>query len=221
MGAACAWRATRRNCSRGSKSAASEAQAAFGNATIFLEKYIENPKHVEVQILGDNHGNIVHFYERDCSIQRRHQKVIEIAPSLYLTAKKRKEVCDYAMALAKHVGYRNAGTVEFLMDQEGKFYFIEVNPRIQVEHTVTELVTLRNLVQAQIRVAQGHKLSDPEIGITQPEGHRTARLRDPEPHHHRGSEEQLRPRFRHHQGLPHRRRLRCAPRRRPPATPGR
>jgi pyruvate carboxylase len=149
----------------GLKSAASEAQAAFGNATIFLEKYIERPKHVEVQILGDNHGNIVHFYERDCSIQRRHQKVIEIAPSLYLTPKKRKEVCDYAMALAQHVGYRNAGTVEFLMDQEGKFYFIEVNPRIQVEHTVTELVTLRNLVQAQIRVAQGYKLADPEIGI--------------------------------------------------------
>ncbi len=149
----------------GLKSAASEAKAAFGNATIFLEKYIEKPKHVEVQILGDNHGNIVHFYERDCSIQRRHQKVIEIAPSLYLTNKKRKEVCDYAIALAKHVGYRNAGTVEFLMDKENKFYFIEVNPRIQVEHTVTELVTLRNLVQAQIRIAQGHKLSDPEIGI--------------------------------------------------------
>ncbi|PLX89549.1 MAG: pyruvate carboxylase [Desulfuromonas sp.] len=149
----------------GLKSAASEAQASFGNATIFLERYIEKPKHVEVQILGDNHGNIVHFYERDCSIQRRHQKVIEIAPSLYLDNKKRKEVCDYALALAKHVGYRNAGTVEFLMDKQGKFYFIEVNPRIQVEHTVTELVTLRNLVQAQIHIAQGHKLADPEIGI--------------------------------------------------------
>ncbi|MDT8441891.1 MAG: pyruvate carboxylase [Desulfuromonadales bacterium] len=149
----------------GLKSAASEAQASFGNATIFLEKFIEKPKHVEVQILGDNHGNIVHFYERDCSIQRRHQKVIEIAPSLYLDNKKRKEVCDYALSLARHVGYRNAGTVEFLMDKQGKFYFIEVNPRIQVEHTVTELVTLRNLVQAQIRIAAGQKLSDPEIGI--------------------------------------------------------
>ena len=149
----------------GLKSAASEAKAAFGDATIFLEKFIDKPKHVEVQILGDNHGNIVHFYERDCSIQRRHQKVIEIAPSLYLSHKKRKEVCDYALALAKHVGYRNAGTVEFLMDKQGSFYFIEVNPRIQVEHTVTELVTMRNLVQAQIRVAQGYKLSDPEIGI--------------------------------------------------------
>jgi len=149
----------------GLKSAASEARAAFGDATVFLEKFVEKPKHVEVQILGDNHGNIVHFYERDCSIQRRHQKVIEIAPSLYLTSKKRKEVCDYALALARHVNYRNAGTVEFLMDRQGSFYFIEVNPRIQVEHTVTELVTMRNLVQAQIRIAQGHKLSDPEIGI--------------------------------------------------------
>ncbi len=149
----------------GLKSAASEAKAAFGDATIFLEKFVENPKHVEVQILGDNYGNIVHFYERDCSIQRRHQKVIEIAPSLYLNNKKRKEVCDYSLALANHVGYRNAGTVEFLMDKQGNFYFIEVNPRIQVEHTVTELVTMRNLVQAQIRIAQGHKLSDPELGI--------------------------------------------------------
>jgi pyruvate carboxylase len=149
----------------GLKSAASEARAAFGDATVFLEKFIERPKHVEVQILGDNYGNIVHFYERDCSIQRRHQKVIEIAPSLSLSRRKRKQVCDYALALARHVGYRNAGTVEFLMDKSGDFYFIEVNPRIQVEHTVTELVTMRNLVQAQIRVAQGYKLSDPEIGI--------------------------------------------------------
>ncbi len=149
----------------GIRSAASEAQAAFGDATVFLEKYIENPKHVEVQILGDTHGNLVHFYERDCSIQRRHQKVIEIAPSLYLTKKKREELCRYALKIAKSVNYRNAGTVEFLMDKDQNFYFIEVNPRIQVEHTVTELVTMRNLVQAQIRIAEGHKLSDPEIGI--------------------------------------------------------
>ncbi len=149
----------------GLKSAASEAKAAFGDATIFLEKFVVKPKHIEVQILGDNYGNIVHFYERDCSIQRRHQKVIEIAPSLSLSNKKRKEVCDYALALSRHVGYRNAGTVEFLMDNKGDFFFIEVNPRIQVEHTVTELVTMRNLVQAQIRIAQGYKLSDPEIGI--------------------------------------------------------
>ncbi len=149
----------------GIRSAGSEAMAAFGDATVFLEKYIENPKHVEVQILGDTHGNLVHFYERDCSIQRRHQKVIEIAPSLYLTKKKREEICAYALKIAKAVNYRNAGTVEFLMDKDENFYFIEVNPRIQVEHTVTELVTMRNLVQAQIRIAEGHKLSDPEIGI--------------------------------------------------------
>ncbi len=149
----------------GIRSAASEAQAAFGDATVFLEKYIENPKHVEVQILGDSHGNLVHFYERDCSIQRRHQKVIETAPSLYLTQKQREVLCDYALKIAKVVNYRNAGTVEFLMDKDDNFYFIEVNPRIQVEHTVTELVTMRNLVQAQIRIAEGYKLSDPEIGI--------------------------------------------------------
>ncbi len=149
----------------GLKSAASEAAAAFGNAAIFLEKYLEQPKHVEVQVLGDSHGNLVHFYERDCSIQRRHQKVIEIAPSLYLNKKKREELCGYALKIAGAVNYRNAGTIEFLMDKNGDFYFIEVNPRIQVEHTVTELVTMRNLVQAQIRIAEGHKLSDPEINI--------------------------------------------------------
>ncbi len=149
----------------GLKSAASEAQAAFGDASVFLEKYIENPKHVEVQILGDQYGNIVHFYERDCSIQRRHQKVIEIAPSLYLSKKKRDELCRYALQMAQAVGYVNAGTIEFLLDKEQHFYFIEVNPRIQVEHTVTELVTMRNLVQAQIRIAEGYRLSDPEIGI--------------------------------------------------------
>ncbi len=149
----------------GLKSASSEAKAAFGNPAVFLEKYIESPKHVEVQILGDQYGNLVHFYERDCSIQRRHQKVIEIAPSLYLDAKQRQQLCDYALKIAKSVNYVNAGTIEFLMDKEGNFYFIEVNPRIQVEHTVTELVTMRNLVQAQIRIAEGCKLSDPEIGI--------------------------------------------------------
>ncbi|SEA11431.1 pyruvate carboxylase [Desulfuromusa kysingii] len=149
----------------GLKSAASEAQAAFGDATIFLEKYIESPKHIEVQILGDKHGHLVHFYERDCSIQRRHQKVIEIAPSLDLTQKMRTEVCGYALKIAKTVGYVNAGTIEFLLDKERNFYFIEVNPRIQVEHTVTELVTMRNLVQVQIRVAEGYRLADPEIGI--------------------------------------------------------
>ena len=149
----------------GLKSAASEALAAFGNASIFLEKYLENPKHVEVQIMGDKHGNIVHYFERDCSIQRRHQKVIELAPSPYLSQKKRQEICDLALKIARAVNYINAGTVEFLMDQKENFYFIETNPRIQVEHTVTEMVTMRNLVQTQIRVAEGMRLDDPLIGI--------------------------------------------------------
>ena len=150
----------------GLKSAASEAKAAFGNASVFLEKYLEKPKHIEVQIMGDKHGNIVHYFERDCSIQRRHQKVIELAPSPSLSGEKREEVCAMAMKIAGSVGYINAGTVEFLMDKEQNFYFIETNPRIQVEHTVTEAVTGRNLVQTQILVAEGHKLSDPEIGVT-------------------------------------------------------
>jgi pyruvate carboxylase len=149
----------------GLKSAASEAKAAFGNASVFLEKYLEKPKHIEVQIMGDKHGNVVHYFERDCSIQRRHQKVIELAPSLTLTQEKREEVCGLALKIARSVGYINAGTVEFLMDKEQKFYFIETNPRIQVEHTVTEMITGRNLVQTQIHVAEGHKLSDPEIGV--------------------------------------------------------
>ena len=139
----------------GLKSAASEAKAAFGNPSVFLEKYIERPKHIEVQIMGDTHGNLLHFYDRDCSIQRRHQKVIEIAPSLDLTPEMRQRVCDMALKIGGAVGYVNAGTVEFLLDQEKNFYFIETNPRIQVEHTVTEMVTARNLVQIQIRVAEG------------------------------------------------------------------
>jgi pyruvate carboxylase len=146
-------------------SARSEAKAAFGDAAVFLERYIENPKHIEVQVLGDMHGNIVHFYERDCSIQRRHQKVVEFAPSLALSPGTREELCAAAVRIAAQERYRNAGTVEFLLDQEGKFYFIEMNPRIQVEHTVTEMITGRNLVQAQILVAEGRKLSDPEINI--------------------------------------------------------
>jgi pyruvate carboxylase len=149
----------------GLKSAASEANAAFGNPSVFLEKYLERPKHIEVQILGDSHGTIVHFYDRDCSIQRRHQKVIEIAPSIGVSEEKRMEICDAAMKIARAVDYVNAGTVEFLLDQDQNFYFIETNPRIQVEHTVTEMATQRNLVQMQIRIAAGYRLSDPEIGI--------------------------------------------------------
>jgi pyruvate carboxylase len=156
---------SRKELLEGLSSARSEAKAAFGNAAIFLERYIENPKHIEVQVLGDNYGNLVHFFERDCSIQRRHQKVVEFAPALCLTQSQREALCTAALKIAGQVNYRNAGTVEFLLDQEGDFYFIEMNPRIQVEHTVSEMITGRNLVQAQILVAEGHKLSDPEINI--------------------------------------------------------
>ncbi|MSM40677.1 MAG: pyruvate carboxylase [Geobacter sp.] len=146
--------------------ARSEAKAAFGNAAVFLERYIENPKHIEVQVMGDQHGNLVHFYDRDCSIQRRHQKVVEFAPSLCLTRNQREELCTAALKIAGQVRYENAGTVEFLLDGDGNWFFIEMNPRIQVEHTVTEMITGRNLVQAQILVAEGKKLSDPEINIS-------------------------------------------------------
>ena len=146
-------------------SARSEARAAFGNPAVFLERYIDRPKHIEVQILGDHHGNLVHLFERDCSIQRRHQKVVEFAPSRALGEAQREVICEDALKIARSVSYRNAGTVEFLVDQDGRHYFIEVNPRIQVEHTVTEAITGRNLVTAQLLVAQGKKLGDPEIGI--------------------------------------------------------
>ncbi len=146
-------------------SARSEAQAAFGNPAVFLERYVENPKHLEVQVLGDAHGGLVHFFERDCSVQRRHQKVVEFAPSLALSPAQRAALCEDALRIARQVSYRNAGTIEFLLDGEGRHFFIEVNPRIQVEHTVTEMITGRNLVQAQIRVAQGYRLADPEIGL--------------------------------------------------------
>lgn len=145
--------------------ASSEAKASFGNAEVFLERYLAHPKHIEVQVLGDNYGNLVHFFDRDCSVQRRHQKVVEFAPSLSLTQAQREVICTDALKIAGHVKYRNAGTIEFLVDAEGNHYFIEMNPRIQVEHTVTEMITGRNLVQSQILVACGHKLSDPDINI--------------------------------------------------------
>ena len=145
--------------------ARSEAKKAFGDETVFLEKLVIRPKHIEVQILGDNHGNIVHLFERDCSVQRRHQKVIEYAPAWSLPQALRARLAEDALKIARHVKYSNAGTVEFLVGEDGGHYFIEVNPRIQVEHTVTEAITARDLVQAQIRIAQGYKLSDPEIGI--------------------------------------------------------
>jgi pyruvate carboxylase len=142
-----------------------EAEAAFGDPKVFLERYLEGPKHIEVQILGDRYGHLVHLFERDCSIQRRHQKVVEIAPSLKLSATQREALYADALKIARDVNYVNAGTVEFLVDQSGKHYFIEVNPRIQVEHTVTEVITGRDLVQCQIRVAEGYPLDSDAIRI--------------------------------------------------------
>ncbi len=143
-----------------------EAGAAFGVPDVFLEKFIRRARHIEVQILGDHHGHLVHLYERDCSIQRRHQKVIEIAPAPNLDPAVRRSLCDAAVRLANHVRYDCAGTVEFLYDADaGQYYFIEVNPRIQVEHTVTEMVTGVDLIKSQILVTQGAELADPEINL--------------------------------------------------------
>ncbi len=147
------------------RSARSEAAKAFGIDDIFIEKYLEKPKHIEVQILGDKEGNIVHLFERDCSIQRRHQKVIEFTPALCLTKGQRQAICNDALKIARAVDYRSAGTVEFLVDKKGNHYFIEMNPRIQVEHTVSEIVTGVDIVQAQILVAQGYTLDSPRIAI--------------------------------------------------------
>ena len=137
--------------------AASEAKSAFGSDEIYVEKYITDPKHIEVQILGDTHGNVVHLYERDCSVQRRNQKVIEVAPSVGMSDDLRHRICEAAVQLCKHVGYVNAGTVEFLV-KDNEFYFIEVNPRVQVEHTITEVVTGIDIVQAQILISEGADL---------------------------------------------------------------
>jgi len=147
------------------RSAKNEAKKAFGIDDIFIEKYLEKPKHIEVQVLGDKYGNIVHLYERDCSIQRRHQKVIEFTPAFALSEEKRNEICNDAIKIAKSVGYISAGTLEFLVDMHGNHYFIEMNPRIQVEHTVTEMTTGIDIVQSQILIAMGYPLSSKEIGI--------------------------------------------------------
>jgi acetyl-CoA carboxylase biotin carboxylase subunit len=138
--------------------ARTEAEAAFGNPSIYLEKYVEHPRHVEVQILGDHHGNTVHLWERDCSTQRRHQKLIEESPAPNLPDKVRTQMCEAAVRLARKAGYTNAGTVEFIVDANHNFYFIEVNARIQVEHPVTEMVTGIDLIKAQIAVAAGEPL---------------------------------------------------------------
>ncbi|MFY8222897.1 MAG: pyruvate carboxylase, partial [Pirellulales bacterium] len=148
------------------ESAQRESKTAFGSAAVFVEKFIQRARHIEVQLLGDLHGNLVHLFERDCSVQRRHQKVVEIAPAPNLPQKTRDAICAAALAIGRTSKYENAGTVEFLVDADtGKFFFIEVNPRIQVEHTVTEEITGIDIVRRQLRVAEGYKLSDPQIGL--------------------------------------------------------
>ncbi len=147
-----------------------EARSAFGDSSVFLEKFLARARHLEVQILADHHGNLLHLYERDCSVQRRHQKVVEVAPAANLAARIRSELCDAAVQLARKANYRNAGTVEFLYDVDShKWYFIEVNPRIQVEHTVTEMVTGIDLVRSQILIAQGHSLHEAPLSLPRQE----------------------------------------------------
>jgi acetyl-CoA carboxylase biotin carboxylase subunit len=143
----------------GLKAASQEAESAFKDGSVYLEKYIEQPRHIEVQLLADGHGNVVHLWERDCSLQRRHQKLVEESPAPHLPRNVREEICAAAVRMAKAAGYQNAGTCEFLVDKQNRFYFIEVNARIQVEHPVTELVTGIDLVREQIRIAAGEPLS--------------------------------------------------------------
>lgn len=144
--------------SKALQAAQSEAQAAFGNSEVYLEKYVEEPRHIEIQILGDKYGNVVHLGERDCSLQRRHQKLLEEAPSSAMTPKLRAQMGSVAVKAAKSANYANAGTIEFLLDRHGNFYFIEMNTRIQVEHPVTEMITGLDLVKEQIRLAAGEPL---------------------------------------------------------------
>ncbi|MFI6302550.1 pyruvate carboxylase [Amycolatopsis thailandensis] len=147
------------------EAAAREAESAFGDPTVFIEKAVVEPRHIEVQILADGEGNVIHLYERDCSVQRRHQKVVELAPAPNLPSELRDRICADAVKFARQIGYRNAGTVEFLLDKDGNHVFIEMNPRIQVEHTVTEEVTDVDLVQSQLRIASGETLED--LGLSQ------------------------------------------------------
>jgi pyruvate carboxylase len=149
------------------RAAMREAESAFGDATVFLEEAVVDPRHIEVQILADNAGNVIHLYERDCSVQRRHQKVVEIAPAPNLDPSLREQMCAHAVTFARAIGYVNAGTVEFLLSPDGRYVFIEMNPRIQVEHTITEEVTDVDLVTAQLRIASGSTL--PELGLSQDE----------------------------------------------------
>ncbi|MGY8731632.1 MAG: acetyl-CoA carboxylase biotin carboxylase subunit [Pirellulales bacterium] len=151
--------------------AAQEAEAAFGNAAVYLEKYVENPRHVEVQVIADQHGKVVHLWERDCSTQRRHQKLIEESPATNLPEEIRTAICEAAVRMIANANYSNAGTVEFIVDKNHDFYFIEVNARIQVEHPVTELVTGVDLIKEQIRIAAGEPLAFTQEDIGQCQGH--------------------------------------------------
>jgi pyruvate carboxylase len=144
-----------------------EAKNAFGNDTVFFEKFIDQPKHIEVQVVADRHGNVMHLFERDCSLQRRFQKIVEVAPCFHLAEPVKQKLYEYAMAICAAVNYNNIGTVEFLVDKDSQIYFIEVNPRIQVEHTVTEMITGIDLVKTQIHIAEGHQLHDEVIGLPQ------------------------------------------------------
>ncbi len=165
--------------------AQAEAEAAFGSAEIYLEKYVEHPRHVEVQVIADLHGNAVHLWERDCTMQRRHQKLIEESPAPRLPVETRRAMCEAAVRLVKLADYQNAGTVEFIVNKQGNYYFIEMNARIQVEHPVTEMVTGIDLIKSQIRVAAGEPLP------FQQKERRASRLRDRMPHQCRGSREEL------------------------------
>src|SRR5699024_6049684 len=152
--------------------AKSEAGKSFGNSEVYVEKYIDQPKHIEVQIIGDEHGNLVHLFERDCSVQRRHQKVVEVAPSVSLSDELRHRICNSALHLMTKIGYVNAGTVEFLVSGD-EYYFIEVNPRVQVEHTITEMITGSDIVKTQILVAAGESLFGDEIEMPKQEDIKT------------------------------------------------
>lgn len=163
--------------------ARAEAEAAFKDGSVFIEKYLERPRHVEVQILGDQHGNVIHLFERDCSLQRRHQKLVEESPAPNLPESVRLAICEAAVRLAKAAGYYSAGTCEFLVDQQHNFYFIEVNARIQVEHPVTELVTGVDLIREQIRIAAGEKLRYRQSDIVQRGCAIEARINAEDPEH--------------------------------------